>query len=161
MLPYFIGNLAFWVRNTLKLKILLFNFQWLTFQGPGSIFCWSSEFQRFILTKTNGQRSYMNRFPQDGHFCLFCVTKKFFLQDHCGQTWFVAPLFPIVLWRTWLSQHTTSAPSPINSLQYNAMQSKCTVKSGRKQCILVNFESISVHCSELRGSWGWGSVLRK
>ena len=103
-------------------------------------------------------------FPRTGTWLLHVTLKKecwiavakpdllrHFFQWFCGEHDFLITL-----------------PQPqthINYLQYTAMHSKCTKnalsKVTQNSAVLVYFECIAVHCSELMESWGWGSVMRK
>ena len=93
----------------------------------------------------------MGRFPQGGNFgcfvsfkknlCWPAVTKpdllRHFFQLFCGEYYHMITL--------------PQPQPPINSLHCTEMHQKCPVKSDTKQCILVYFECIVVHCSELMG----------
>ena len=105
----------------------------------------------------------MGRFLQERNFGCFMSLKK-----HCWPAEAKPDLLPHFLLFCGENDllKTILQPQPlINSLQCTAMHSKCTQNAlfcvTFNRAFLEHFQCILVHCSELMGYWGWGSVIRR
>ena len=93
---------------------------------------------------------HMGRIPQDGKFGCFVSLFKKLYWTNVAEPDLLRLFFFIVLWRAWLSNYTTSSPTPhqFTIMHCNGfkMHQKCTVLCVLLQCI---FGAFWMHCNAL------------